>query len=253
MNTIFDPIPGRNVAASDLQPHPQKVLMSPYRRTENHSLSLTERVYRRLRKDIITGRIPGGTRMVESALAAKMAVSRTPVREALHKLGLEGLLYAIPRSGYVVEEMSDHDIQDLFDIRLEIEKIAAQKALSRITPDELRHLEENLKRMDQAIRSGMLQNLGELDQEFHVTIYRAARSKTLYRICRNLSDYTLKYRIALSLPPDLVRKMRNHHRSIFNALAAGDETGLASAIHCHLQEAKEQVVELLGQLRQEIF
>lgn len=227
--------------------------MPPYPNAESTDISLTERVYRRLRSDIITGKIPGGTRLVETTLAAEMAVSRTPVREALHKLGLEGLLAAIPRAGYLVAEMSDQDIEDLFETRLEIEKIAGRKALHQITPREIEALEASLDRMDQAIRTGMLQNIAALDQEFHDSIYRAARSKTLYRICRNLSDYTLKYRIALSLPPGLIRKMRDHHRNIYNALAAKDEKGLEAAIHRHLQEAGEQVIELLTELRREAF
>ena len=227
--------------------------MSSYREADSAATSLTERVYRRLRTDIITGKIPGGTRLVETTLATELSVSRTPVREALHKLGLEGLLTAIPRSGYLVAEMSDHDIEDLFETRLEIEKIAGRKALHRITPSELEMLERSLDRMDQAIKAGMLQNLADLDQEFHDSIYRAARSRTLYRICRNLSDYTLKYRIALSLPPGLIRKMRDHHRSIYNALAAKDEKSLEAAIHRHLQEAGEQVIELLTELRREAF
>mgnify|MGYP000020605016 CR=1 FL=1 len=225
--------------------------MSSYPNAGSADMSLTEQVYRRLRSDIITGKIPGGTRLVETSLAAEMSVSRTPVREALHKLGLEGLLTAIPRAGYLVAEMSDHDIEDLFETRLEIEKIAARKALHQITPREIEALEASLNQMEQAIRTGMLQNIAALDQEFHDRIYRAARSKTLCRICRNLSDYTLKYRIALSMPPGLIRKMRDHHRSIYSALAAKDEKGLEAAIHRHLEEAGTQVIDLLTELRRE--
>jgi DNA-binding GntR family transcriptional regulator len=225
--------------------------MSSYPNAVSADMSLTEQVYRRLRSDIITGKIPGGTRLVETSLAAEMSVSRTPVREALHKLGLEGLLTAIPRAGYLVSEMSDHDIEDLFETRLEIEKIAARKALHQITPREIEALEASLNQMEQAIRTGMLQNIPALDQEFHDRIYRAARSKTLYRICRNLSDYTLKYRIALSMPPGLIRKMRDHHRSIYSALAAKDEKSLEAAIHRHLEEAGTQVIDLLTELRRE--
>ena len=114
--------------------------MQVLKTTKQDSDSLTQRVYKDLRTAIITGNITGGTRLVESTLAANMQVSRTPVREALHKLALEGLLYSIPRAGYIVEEMSDYDIQDLFTTRMTIEQIAARLAMEKISEEELEQL-----------------------------------------------------------------------------------------------------------------
>ena len=119
--------------------------MAPASFMETES-SLTERVYQRLRRDILTGKIPGGTRLVESALAEEMLVSRTPAREALRKLTLEGLVRAVPRAGYLVEDLTDEDIQDLFDTRMDIEQIAARKALQNIGDGELQALEGPLSR-----------------------------------------------------------------------------------------------------------
>lgn len=223
----------------------------PPTHTMDSEPSLTKRVYHRLRQNIITGKIPGGTRLVESTLAEEMQVSRTPAREALQKLTLEGLLQAMPRAGYLVEELTDEDIQDLFDTRMDIEQIAARKALKNIRKTELEELEANLERMDRMLHSGMLQNLAEIDQEFHDIIYRASRSKALYRICQNLSDHTLKFRIALSLPPKLARKTRDHHRKIYQALGDKDGRGLDAAVHGHLKEAKDQIIILLKELRVE--
>jgi len=215
----------------------------------DHEQSLTERIYHRLRREIITGRIPSRTRLVESTLAEEMQVSRTPVREALQKLTLEGLLLAMPRAGYMVAELSDEDIQDLFETRMDIEKIAGRRALEHIGESELDALSANLERMDRMLQSGMLQNLAEIDQEFHDIIYRASRSKTLYRICLNLSDHTLKFRIALSMPPGLARKTRDHHRNIYQALRQKDAHQLEKAIHNHLAEASDQIIILLKELR----
>jgi DNA-binding GntR family transcriptional regulator len=227
--------------------------MALYRQQSSETGSLSDRVHRRLRQEIITGKIPGGTRLVESTLAAEMNVSRTPVREALHNLALEGLLYAIPRAGYIVEEMTDRDIRDLFEIRLDIEKIAARRALDRIHSSELESLVSNLIRMDQVLQSGLLQNLAELDQEFHDIIYKATRSKTLYRICQNLSDYTLKYRIALSMPPELAKRMRDHHGNIYQAFQTKDAERLETAVNDHLKEAQDNIISLMDQLRQQAF
>jgi DNA-binding GntR family transcriptional regulator len=149
--------------------------------------------------------------------------------------------------------MTDQDIQDLFDTRMDIEKIAVRKAMQRINPVELEKLEQNLRGMDQVLQTGMLQNLAELDQEFHDIIYKATRSRTLYRICRNLSDYTLKYRILLSMPPELAKRTRDHHYNIFKALRDKDAERIERVVHGHLQEAKEHILGLMEQLRQESF
>jgi len=211
--------------------------------------SLTNRVYHKLRRDILTGAIAGGTRLVESSLAADLDVSRTPIREALHKLALEGLLYSIPRAGYIVEEMSDHDIQDMFHTRMAIEQLAADWAVDKITEAELEQLEANIKMTDEVIKRGWTEKMVTLDQEFHAIIYKACRSKSMIRICDNLSDYTLKYRLALSGTTTLTRKIRDHHQNIFMALLAKDRQRLQSALHDHLKEAQSLIYQELDQLR----
>jgi len=117
--------------------------MKVLKTTKQDSESLTQR--KDLRSAIITGKIAGGTRLVESTLAASTGVSRTPVREALHKLALEGLLYSIPRAGYNVEEMTDYDIQDLFTTRMTIEQISARLSMEKIAKNELDKLAVNIK------------------------------------------------------------------------------------------------------------
>ncbi|MBW1722043.1 MAG: GntR family transcriptional regulator [Deltaproteobacteria bacterium] len=217
------------------------------------SSSLTEKVYRDLRLKIITGEIRGGTRLVESSLASEMNVSRTPVREALHKLALEGLVYSIPRAGYIVEEMSDQDIKDLFETRMAIEQIAARWAAQKITQNELDQLEVNLKMSDEVLRSGLTSKMSDLDVEFHNIIYRATRSKNLFRICKNLSDYTLKYRIVLIHLPEAAAQTKAHHQNIFNAFISRDPDKIDEAIKAHLSDARNKIIELLERVRQEYF
>ena len=227
--------------------------MNMRRKPGGEAISLTEKVYQDLRSGIIMGRIPGGTRLVESSLASEMKVSRTPVREALHKLALEGLLYSIPRAGYIVDEMSDHDVQDLFDVRIKIEQMAVRMAIEKITPDELGQLASNLERTDAVLGNEMREQMAELDTDFHGIIYRAARSKTLYRICRTLSDHTLKYRIALIDKSEMSRKTRDGHYEIYHAMAAKDPDGADAAISSHLELAKTDIVELMRRTREASF
>jgi DNA-binding GntR family transcriptional regulator len=226
-----------------------KILKLP----QNAPDSLTERVYRQLRSALITGEIPAGTRLVESSLAREMSVSRTPAREALHKLALEGLLYSIPRAGYIVAEMSDYDIQDLFKTRTAVEQLVARWALEHITAEEIRRLEVNLKKTDQALKSGRTESMMDLDAEFHLIIYRASRSQALYNICRGLSDHTLKYRIACIHVPEIARHARQGHHRILQALREKRPADLDRAIEIHLNQVQKDILTHLARARRESF
>lgn len=218
---------------------------------QNAPDSLTERVYRRLRSALITGEIAAGTRLVESSLAREMKVSRTPAREALHKLALEGLLYSIPRAGYIVAEMSDYDIQDLFKTRTAVEQLVARWAIENITAAEIHELEHNLQKTERAIKSGRTETMMELDTEFHLVIYRASRSQALYNICRGLSDHTLKYRIACIHVPDIARHAREGHASILRALQEKKPADLDRAIEVHLTQVQKDILAHLATSRRE--
>lgn len=225
--------------------------MKPFKPAKSEKSSLTEQVYRDLRHGIITGTIPGGSRLVETTVAGQMKVSRTPVREALHKLALEGLLYSIPRAGYIVEEMSDHDIQDLFTTRTAIEQIVVKWAIEKITPQELELLEKNLQKTDAVIKSGETKMMMTLDNEFHQIIYKAARSKTLYKISQTLSDHTFKFRQACIHIPDIAKRAKEGHFEIYKALQSQDPQKAEMAVEAHLNIVKKDILEHLDKLRQD--
>jgi DNA-binding GntR family transcriptional regulator len=227
--------------------------MQIFKPVEKEEISLTEQVYRNLRHGIITGAIGGGTRLVETTLASEMNVSRTPVREALHKLALEGFLYSIPRAGYIVEETSESDIKDLFTTRTAIEKIAVKWAIEKITPEELQRLEMNLKKTDDILKSGATESMMDLDAEFHQIIYRAARSKTLYKITQTLSDHTLRFRLACIHIPELAQRARQGHMKIFQAIQARDSTKAEEMIEDHLDTVTNDILNQLEKMRQDAF
>ena len=217
------------------------------------SSSFTDWAYRELRQGIITGSIPGGFRLVETALASRMNVSRTPVREALHKLALEGLLYSIPRAGYIVEELTDYDFQDMLTTFTAIEQIAIQWAIDKITAEEIERLEANLKKTDEVLKSDSLEAMMDLDTEFHQIIYKAARSKTLFRISQMLSDHTLKFRKACIHIPEIARRAGEGHLEIFKALQSRDLIRAEKAIRSHLEIVQKDILDYLQQVRQDAF
>ncbi len=217
------------------------------------SESLKIKVYKSLRLDIVSGKLKGGTRVTEIAVADSLGVSRTPVREALQKLAQERFLKSIPKAGYMVEDLSDNEIQDLFTTRMEIEQIAIQKAMDNITVDELKELDDNLEQTKIFIRSGEHFKITELDIAFHTIIYKAARSKSLFQICKNLSDLTIKYRHGLNLVPNLWNELLQQHIMIYQALLTKDKSKTTQIIEQHAAYEKSKLMEVMKKVRSDAF
>lgn len=215
--------------------------------------SLKSKVYTSLRQDIVRGKIPGGTRVTEVAVAEELNVSRTPVREALQKLAQERLLISIPKAGYMVEDLSDDDLQDLFTTRMEIDQIAVKKAILYITVDEIKALDDNLEKTKIAIKSEDDMILTELDAGFHTIIYTAARSRSLFRICKILSDMTLKYRHGLNMTPALRNPMLQHHLEIYQSILTKNEKQALNAVAAHGEKAKSHLKMVMKKIRSDSF
>ncbi|OGR33284.1 MAG: hypothetical protein A3J80_08780 [Desulfobacula sp. RIFOXYB2_FULL_45_6] len=215
--------------------------------------SLRTKVYKSLRIDIVTGKIRGGTRVTENEIANSLNVSRTPVREALQKLSQEKLLTAIPKAGYMVEDLSDNDIQDLFTTRMEIELIAFQRAIENITVEELKKLDDNLEKTKAAIRAKEHFKITELDIGFHLIIYKASRSKSLFTVCKNLSDQTIKYRHSLNLVQHLWNELLQEHIKIYQTLITKDKEKTIRTVSQHALHAKDHLMEVLKKVRSDAF
>jgi DNA-binding GntR family transcriptional regulator len=224
-----------------------------FQRSEMKNIPLKEKVYKTLRYDILTGKIPGGTHITESSIANRLDVSRTPVREALQRLTQEKLITALPRAGYIIEDMSNDDIQDLFSARFDIEVLVVRKAAQYITPDELAMMKENIEKTKEVIQSNDLRKITALDFEFHSIIHKAARSKTFFRICKNLGDLTLKYRHGLNVMPEVWVEAIENHTMIYKALLAKDEDNAAKAVAKHAEQVKSQLVDILKKVRSDSF
>ena len=106
---------------------------------------------------------------------------------------------------------------------------------------------------DEALKIGMPKRMADLDMEFHQIIYRASRSKTLYNICQNLRDHTLKYRIAVIHLPEVAKQTRDDHLKIFDALSQRDHSKVEEAIKNHLMDAMNAIMLLLEQSREESY
>ncbi len=218
-----------------------------------NSNSLRKQVYSDLRMAILTGRIAPGTRLVESALAVEMGVSRTPIREALHKLDLEELVHSIPRVGYMVNDMTEYEIEDLFTTRTAIEQLAARWALEKITPEEIERIENNLKKADRILKNGMTGKMIDLDTEFHEIICKASRSKRLYQISQMLREHMLKFRIACLHLPEIAKRSRDGHFEILKALKSKDPRKTDNSILQHMLITKKDIMDYMKRVREELL
>ena len=132
---------------------------------------LREVIFDTLRQAIITGELKPGERLMEVQLAEKMGVSRTPVREAIRKLELEGLVEMLPRKGAHVANLSIKDMMDLLEVRACIDGLATEFAASRITPDEIKELKHVQEQFSTYVEKENLQGTIKKDVEFHDIIY----------------------------------------------------------------------------------
>jgi len=170
--------------------------------TIEQPLTIREQVYKRISDLIISGRIAPLERIVENKLAKQLGVSRTPVREALHILEMEGFLDAIPRIGYQVKEIQWDEVDEIYEIRKVNETLAARWALERITPEELKSLEDNLDAAEADIKTGHPERLIGWDVDFHDLLIRASGSQRLIEICQILRRHMLRFRIERVYRPE---------------------------------------------------
>jgi DNA-binding GntR family transcriptional regulator len=201
-------------------------------------LSIREQVYKRISDLIINGKIAPTERIVEHKLAQQLGVSRTPVREALHVLEMEGFLDAIPRIGYQLKEIHWDEVDEICEIRKINETLAVRWAVERITPEELDSLKENLDSAQADIAKGPPERFVDRDADFHEKLVRASGSQRLVEICQILRRHMLRYRMESISNPETAMGAIAGHRNILERLREHDLVGVEKAIGDHLDFVK---------------
>ncbi|MBW2369712.1 MAG: GntR family transcriptional regulator [Deltaproteobacteria bacterium] len=204
-------------------------------------VSIREKVYAVIRDDILSGRIAPGERLVETGLAKEINTSRTPVREALHLLEREGLLESIPRGGYYVKDIAWDEVEEICEIRIINETLAARWAMDRITPRQIEALEKNLAAATEDARGGAPISFVDLDAQFHDILVRASGSKRLYELCEVLRRNMLRYRLESLNSADVVLEAISGHRRILDCIREKNSACIEAAIRRHLDETKDSI------------
>jgi len=197
--------------------------------------SLTTKVYKRIRNDIIEGRYNTGDFLVESKLAEELEVSRTPIREALKQLELEDLVSSIPNRGVMVQGISQQDTEDIFVIRHLLEGQAAYWAAERIDKPYRDRLSEIIILMEMYTQRGDAENLARLDSEFHDVIFSASKSRMLKHVLTSLHQNVQRARRSSLTDPERPQKSLNEHRAIMNAIENGCPEEAKALMEAHIK------------------
>ncbi|SMB89442.1 transcriptional regulator, GntR family [Thermanaeromonas toyohensis ToBE] len=206
---------------------------------------LREIVFETLREAIITGQLKAGERLMEVQLAEEMGVSRTPVREAIRKLELEGFVVMIPRKGAYVADISTKDIADVFEIRAALEALAAALACERITEEELEELERLLVRVAECVEKNDLETLIQVDTQFHDVLYRASRNDRLVQIINNLREQIQRFRTTSLATPGRMRETLEEHKALVEAIAARNVELAQRLAQEHIENAENRMLEAI--------
>ena len=204
--------------------------------------SLEEMTYERLETDILDGYYKKGDALTELSLSARLGVSRTPVRSALHRLAEEGLVEITPNRGAVVVGVTTDDLIDTYRIRMRLEGLASAMASARISKEELDALNERLELSEYYIGKNDTEHLKELDTEFHSVIFDASGNRMLARILSELHKNIKSYRrLSLTVPGRLEHSLKEH-REILEAIKNGDAELAERLTSLHVERAMNNMI-----------
>ncbi len=212
---------------------------------ENEYLPLRDVVFNTLRRAILRGELVPGQRLMEIQLAEKMGVSRTPVREAIRKLELEGLVVMIPRKGAEVAHISGKNLRDVLEVRRALEELAGELACARMSAEELKLLEQANHRFAAVIGSDDITMLAQTDEDFHGLIYRATENDRLVQMVNHLREQMYRYRIEHIKDKSQRKLLVQEHQEIIRALAARDVEAARRAIRGHISKQEEVIARTI--------
>lgn len=209
-------------------------------------MPVRERAYEYLKSAILSDRIHPGERLAEEHLAKEMGVSRTPVREALHKLESEGLIKALETRGFIVSKDSREEVEELFDMRAILEGYGLRVISEKVSENLLEQLDGFIGKAEDALRRKQIREVFKWNTQFHDTLHRMlAEKKRLHRLLVNVRKYVLRYRENTLQYPDGGRRALDGHRKIVMALRLKDPDLCERVMREHIQEAKEDALQFL--------
>ena len=204
---------------------------------------LRDVVFENLRSAILEGKLKSGQRLMEVQLAEQLGVSRTPVREAIRKLELEGLVVMLPRKGAYVANISVKDLMDVLEIRASLEGLGASLAAERRNDEDIKNLEELEVEFEEAVRTQNIDMLLKKDIEFHECIFKSTNNKKLHQLINSLWEQVYRFRVTYISDYDSTVNIIEEHKMILDAIKRRDSKLAKKYAMEHIQKAENFMIE----------
>lgn len=205
-------------------------------------LPLRDVVFNTLRQAILKGELKPGERLMEIALADRLGVSRTPIREALRKLELEGLVVMIPRRGAQVADITEKDLNDVLEVRIALENLAILKACKCMTEDQIGKLLAAAQEFEKTTKEGNLVRMAEADVAFHDVVYEAAENVTLNQVQNNLREQIYRYRVEYLKDEEMRNQLVREHEELYEAIKERDVEKAQGISFRHIENQRRGII-----------
>jgi len=219
---------------------------SPRKHPQKTRVPIREKVYESLRSAILAGRHDPGERLAEEHLAEELKVSRTPVREALHKLESEGLIRPLETRGFIVSRETKDEVEELFELRSVLEGYALRIICRKASDDLLKELGRLIQKAENALREKRIDEVFKWNTQFHDTLHGLVTEKRrLHRLLVDMRKYVLMYRRDTLESPDGAREAVEGHKRIVMALELRDQDLCERMMRRHIQQARSDALQSL--------
>lgn len=209
----------------------------------NEFLPLRDVVFNTLRQAILTGELKPGERLMEIHLANKLGVSRTPIREAIRKLELEGLVTMIPRRGAEVAQITEKSMSDVLEVRRAVDALCVELACERISEEELEALKVACDNFEEAVKSGDVKKIAQADVALHDIIVRATGNKRLVQLVNTLSEQMYRYRFEYIKDVSQHNSLVEEHRVIYESILKKDKQTASEAAKLHIDNQEKTIIK----------
>lgn len=222
------------------------MMMDIMQQNMNEYLPLRDVVFNTLRQAILTGELKPGERLMEIHLADRLGVSRTPIREAIRKLELEGLVVMIPRKGAQVARITEKNLKDVLEVRRALDMLAVRLACSRMDGEYKKQLREACDEFARVVKNNNTKDITESDVRFHDIINKATGNDRLIQLVNNLAEQMYRYRLEYIKDAAYHNRLVAEHEEIYSAIMDGDEERAAKAVVLHIDNQEETIIKHLN-------
>ncbi|MBQ8039977.1 MAG: GntR family transcriptional regulator [Lachnospiraceae bacterium] len=205
-------------------------------------LPLRDVVFNTLRQAILTGELKPGERLMEIHLANRLGVSRTPIREAIRKLELEGLVTMIPRRGAEVAQITEKSMKDVLEVRRTLDALSAELACERISPEEEEALKKACQDFEEAVKTKDAKVIAKADVALHDIIAAATGNQRLIQLINNLAEQMYRYRFEYIKDYSQHERIIREHRIIYESIVKKDKEAASEMAKTHIDNQEKAVI-----------